>query len=63
MNPLTHFKKIRILPLLIALVLVSARAYAIDVSPDPVIRWSNRGAKSNRPVQRRPGELWAQGSG
>jgi len=54
MNPLTHFKKTSILPLLIALVLLSARAYAIDVSPDPVIRWSTEARKAIIPPSAGP---------
>jgi hypothetical protein len=46
MNSVSQFIKMLILPLLIALVLVSARAYAIDVSPDPVIYWSNKARKA-----------------
>jgi hypothetical protein len=44
MNPLTQFKKIQILPLLIALSLVIGRApvaHASDLSATPVIDWSN----------------------
>jgi hypothetical protein len=42
MNPLTQLKKIPMLPVFIALVLVIGRASAIDVLPDPVIYWSNQ---------------------
>jgi hypothetical protein len=54
MNSLTQFKKIRVLPVATALVLVSARAYAIDVSPDPVIRWSNEARKAIVPLSAGP---------
>jgi hypothetical protein len=46
MNPLTQLNKIRVLPVVIALILVLGRAYAIDVSPDPVIYWSNEARKA-----------------
>src|SRR5256886_13665948 len=52
--PLTHFKKIRVLPVAIALLLVLGRAYAIDVSPDPVIRWSNEARKAIVPPSAGP---------
>src|SRR5438874_2792084 len=54
MNPLTHFKKIGVLPVAIALLLVLGRAYAIDVSPDPVIRWSNEARKAIVPPSAGP---------
>ena len=54
MNPLTQFKKIRVLPVAIALVLVLGRAYAIDLSPDPVIRWSNEARKAIVPPSAGP---------
>jgi hypothetical protein len=54
MNPLTQFKKIRVLPVAIALLLVLGRAYAIDVSPDPVIRWSNEARKAIVPPSAGP---------
>ncbi len=54
MNPLTQFKKTLILLLLIALVFLSARAYAIDVSPDPVIRWSTEARKAIIPPSAGP---------
>src|SRR5438034_8727200 len=44
MNSLTQFKKISILPLLIALALVIGRvqaAHAADLAATPVIDWSN----------------------
>jgi hypothetical protein len=46
MNPLTQFKRIRVLLLLITVPLVIGRAYAIDVSPDPVIYWSNEARRA-----------------
>ena len=54
MKPLTQFKKIRVLPVAIALLLVLGRAYAIDVSPDPVIRWSNEARKAIVPPSAGP---------
>jgi hypothetical protein len=54
MNPLTQFKKIRVLLAAIALVLVLGRAYAIDVSPDPVIYWSNEARKAIVPPSAGP---------
>ena len=49
MNPLTHFKNIRILPLLIALSLVTGRApivHASDLSAAPVIDWSTEARRA-----------------
>ena len=46
MDSLTHFKKSRLLPLLIASALMIGRTYAIDVSPDPVIDWSNEARRA-----------------
>src|SRR6266536_879058 len=49
MNPLTQFKKISILPLLIALALVvvrAPRAYATDLSAAPVTYWSNEARRA-----------------
>jgi hypothetical protein len=46
MNPVTQFKKMRVLPVAIPLVLVLGRAYAIDLSPSPVIYWSNEARKA-----------------
>jgi hypothetical protein len=46
MNPLTHFKEIRLLTVAIALALMIGRVYAIDLSPDPVIYWSNEARKA-----------------
>jgi hypothetical protein len=46
MNALTHFKKKRMLTLLMAVSLVIGRAYAIDTSPDPVTYWSNEARKA-----------------
>ncbi len=54
MNPLSQSKKIRVLPVAIALVLVLGRAYAIDVSPDPVIYWSNEARKAIVPPSAGP---------
>ena len=59
MNPLTQFKKIRILPLLV-LALVIGRVpagHATDLSATPVIDWSTGGAACDRPAQRGPREL------
>jgi hypothetical protein len=46
MNSLTQFKKVRVLSVAIALLLLIGRAYAIDVSPDPVIYWSNEARRA-----------------
>src|SRR6266699_1231422 len=49
MNPLTQFKKIPILPLLIALALVVGRASAVhaaDLAATPVIDWSNEARRA-----------------
>jgi hypothetical protein len=49
MNPLTQFKKILILPLLIALALIIGRAPtapAADLSATPVIDWSNEARRA-----------------
>jgi hypothetical protein len=54
MNLLTQLKEIRILPVIIALVLVIGRAYAIDVSPDPVTYWSNEARKAIIPPSAGP---------
>jgi hypothetical protein len=53
MNPLTQFKNIRILPLLIALSLVVGRtpaAHAADLSATPVIDWSNEARRAIVPA-------------
>jgi hypothetical protein len=49
MNPLTQFKKIQILPLLIALALLVGRApaaHATDFTATPVIVWSNEARRA-----------------
>ena len=49
MNPLTQFKKIPLLPLIIALALVIGRApavHAADLSATPVIDWSNEARRA-----------------
>ncbi len=46
MNLLTQFKKMRLLAVAIALALMIGRAYAIDLSPGPVIYWSNEARKA-----------------
>src|SRR6266480_2174931 len=49
MNPLTQFKKIPILPLLIALSLIIGRASAVhaaDLAATPVIDWSNEARRA-----------------
>ena len=49
MNPLTQFKKISILPLLIALALIIGRApivHASDLSATPVIDWSTEARRA-----------------
>jgi hypothetical protein len=46
MNPLNQFKKIRVLPVAIALLLVLSRAYAIDTSPEPVHYWSDQARRA-----------------
>ena len=63
MNSITQFKKIPILPLLIALALVIGRpsaGHATDLSATPVIDWRTRGAACDRPAQRGPRELRQQ---
>ena len=53
MNPLIQFKKIPILPLLIALALVLGRAsaaQAADLSATPVIDWSNEARRAIVPA-------------
>jgi hypothetical protein len=53
MNPLTQFKKIRILPVLITLVLVIGRApaaHAADLSATPVIVWSTEARRAIVPA-------------
>ena len=53
MNPLTQFKKIRILPLLIDSALVIGRAsaaHAADLSATPVIDWSNEARRAIVPA-------------
>jgi hypothetical protein len=54
MNPLTQFNKIRVLPIAMALLLVLGRAYAIDVSPDPVIYWSTKAREAIVPASAGP---------
>ena len=54
MNPLTQFKKIRVLAFAVALALVIGRAYAIDLSPSPVIYWSNEARKAIIPLSAGP---------
>src|SRR5438093_359604 len=57
MNPLTQFKKIQILPVLIALALVIGRApgaYATDLSATPVIDWSNEARRAIVPPSAGP---------
>ena len=54
MNPLTQLKNIRILPVLIALVLVVGRAHAIDLSPSPVIDWSTEARRAIVPPSAGP---------
>jgi hypothetical protein len=54
MNLLTQLKKLRVLPVAIALLLVLGRAYAIDVSPDPVTYWSNEARKAIIPMSAGP---------
>jgi hypothetical protein len=46
MNALTQFKEIRVLAFTIALALMIGRAYAVDLSPSPVIYWSNEARKA-----------------
>src|SRR5437762_14138506 len=54
MNPLTQFKKISILPLLIALALVVVAgrplAHAADLAVTPVIDWSNEARRAIIPA-------------
>ncbi len=57
MNSLTHFRKIPILPLLIAVALVIGRApgaYATDLSATPVIDWSNEARRAIVPPSAGP---------
>src|SRR5260370_11954897 len=57
MNPLTQFKRIRILPLLIAVTLVIGRAsagHATDLSATPVIDWSNEARRAIVPPSAGP---------
>src|SRR5882724_975700 len=57
MNPLTQFKKIQILPFLIAVALVIGRApgaYATDLSATPVIDWSNEARRAIVPPSAGP---------
>jgi hypothetical protein len=46
MNPLTQFKNIRILPLLVASMLAIGRAHALDLSAAPVIYWSTEARRA-----------------
>ena len=60
MNPLTQFKKILILPLLIAASLVIGQAHMFDrgcLPATPVIYWSNQVWYVIAPTQRGPREL------
>jgi hypothetical protein len=61
MNPLTQFT-IRVLLTLIAAALVIGRAYAIDVSPDPVIYWSTEARKAIVPPSAGPENYGRRGS-
>jgi len=54
MKQLTQFKKIRVLAVAIALLFGLGRAYAIDVSPNPVIYWSNEARKAIIPSSAGP---------
>jgi hypothetical protein len=46
MNPLTQFKKMRIVPFLIVLLLAIGRAHATDLPPAPVAYWSTEARKA-----------------
>jgi len=56
MNPLTQFKRIQILPLLIAVSLVARApvAQAADLSATPVIDWSNEARRAIVPPSAGP---------